>query len=116
MDPSHRGGRCVPVVADSVRRSRSPRKGLIVSFDIAREGDPTPSLAVGSLLAYARTRPGWGKDFELGHASVLVDGVTRAVPSDIGRRLAEAHDLGGLDVIAVAAYAWSESIVDPVMA
>jgi radical SAM superfamily enzyme YgiQ (UPF0313 family) len=97
------------------RNCGTPRRALIVSFDILREKDPIPSLAVGSLLAYARTRPGYGRTFVMDHQSVRVDGVHRRDPDEVAGEIAERFDLHRLDVVALAAYAWSDALIDPLM-
>lgn len=95
-------------------RSRCPRL-LIVSFDIARVRDPVPSLAVGSLIAFARAHPGHGRAFEVLHTSFRMDGEHRVDASEVARRIAREFNLRRLSVIALAAYAWSESLIDPLM-
>jgi radical SAM superfamily enzyme YgiQ (UPF0313 family) len=104
-----------PVRSLDVRRARPARRALIVAFDIARERDPVPSLAVGSLLAYARTRPGHGRAFEVLHHSVRVDAERALDPGALSDEIASAHELRSLDVIALSAYAWSEAAIDPLM-
>lgn len=97
-----------------MKQSIKPRRALIVSFEVAREDDLTPSLAVGSLLAYAGKHLGDEIRFEVVHHAFRVgDGSLDAYV--VARQIVERIDLCSLDLIAVAAYAWSERLVCPLM-
>lgn len=95
--------------------ARRKRRALIVSFDIARPSDPVLSLAVGSLLAYARSLPAYGRTFDLTSHSVLVDGVRPLDAEAIAVDVSASTDVRRLDLIAMAAYAWSEPVIGPLM-
>lgn len=97
------------------RYGHRARRALVVSFDIHRPQDPTPSLAVGSILATARAHPEHGRRFTLEHDSERLDGVRRPSADEVGERIAGLHDLRHVHVIALAAYAWSETLIDPMM-
>ncbi|WP_295612992.1 radical SAM protein [uncultured Lamprocystis sp.] len=69
---------------------------------------------MGSLLAFARKQPGFGREFEVANHAFQIG----SAPLDaylIAQQLAERSVLKSLDLIAVAAYAWSERVVAPLM-
>ncbi len=97
------------------RARRRQRRVLIVSFDIARDTDLAPSLAVGSLIAFARNSDDLRSALDVAHLSVGMTGLGRLDPRDVLEQIRERHDLRRTDAIALGAYAWSDHLISPLM-
>lgn len=91
------------------------RNILIVSFDLRAPDEPTISLSVASLVAYAKASPAHGTAFHLDHIAFDLAGQPDLSAYDVLLRILQEHDLSRLHTIALSAYVWSESLVNPVI-
>ncbi len=103
----------------SGRRERSktnPMKNLcIISFDLIRQGDPSGSLAIASLLAYLKQDERYGHAFHCTHTSFNLLENPCVSPLQVIQTLLEREDLSTLDYIALSCYVWSEFLINPVI-
>ena len=87
------------------------RRVLIVSFDILRPHDPSPSYSIATLLAYmANSQPIVAGDVDVVHEEFNLWGGSIPEVREVMERIA-AHDLGSVDVIAISVYVWCEPLV-----
>lgn len=89
---------------------------LLISFDLVRPGELSPSLAVASILAHQRSDARWRERMTVEHLSInmLVHG-GQAQAADFRAQL-EAMHIHRFDAIALSAYIWNEYLINPFIA
>lgn len=89
---------------------------LLISFDLVRPGELSPSLAIASILAHQRSDARWRERMTVEHLSInmLVHG-GQAQAADFRAQL-EAMHIHRFDAIALSAYIWNEYLINPFIA
>ncbi|MFA0960235.1 radical SAM protein [Roseivirga sp. BDSF3-8] len=87
------------------------KSAIIISFDLIRPGELTTSLAIGSLLAYAKSQPEYGEVFTLQNISINAFDVPLFAGTSYFHTCLGHLNLTDPDTIAISAYVWSEQHV-----
>nr|VFK43979.1 MAG: Radical SAM superfamily enzyme YgiQ, UPF0313 family [Candidatus Kentron sp. TC] len=88
---------------------QSPKKVLIVSFDLPRKGEASPSLAIASLIAYAKANKRYGNDFHIYHVSIdMLENHDKPLVYFMDKIFNPCMQY---ETIAIATYIWSEFII-----
>ena len=89
---------------------------LLISFDLVRAGELSPSLAIASILAHQRSDSRWSEPMSVEHISInMVEVGGRAKVEDF-RPLLDAVRLHRFNCIALTAYIWNEYLLNPFIA
>lgn len=89
---------------------------LLISFDLVRPGELSPSLAIASILAHQQSDSRWRDQMTVEHISINmleVGGQARVEDFRIQLEVARVHRF---DCIALSAYIWNEYLLNPVIA
>lgn len=85
---------------------------LIISFDLVRPDEVNQSLSIASLLAYGKSNPGYGIDFQLTHHSVnMFEKDTYASCEAVINSMSHL-ELHKFDIVAISCYVWSEYLIN----
>jgi radical SAM superfamily enzyme YgiQ (UPF0313 family) len=87
------------------------KKLLIISFDIIRESDPEISLNIGSILAFLKSDPRYGKLYSVNHYSINLFDIQNPKPDEILKDLEQMWLLNSFDFIAIGLYIWAEYLI-----
>ncbi|MBX2980496.1 MAG: radical SAM protein [Flavobacteriales bacterium] len=89
---------------------------LLISFDLVRPDELTPSLAIASILAHQRSEARWRDQMTVEHLSInMLEVGGQARVEDFRIRL-EAMQVHRFDCIALSAYIWNEYLLNPFIA
>lgn len=85
---------------------------LIVSFDLIRSGEVETSLAIASLLAYLKSREGYGDEFIVHHVSFnMLESGKKITKASLEKDLLGFH-LEDFDTIGISCYVWNEYLIN----
>ncbi|HRI29172.1 MAG TPA: hypothetical protein PK715_14030, partial [Chitinophagales bacterium] len=84
---------------------------LLVSFDLIRPGEVNQSISIASLLAYAKTQPGYGIDFQITHHCINMFTLDKDKGSENVFNSILALNVHHYDIIALSCYVWSEYLI-----
>lgn len=91
------------------------RKLLLISFDFLRDGEPSTSLAIGSIMSYLYSKKEYGSKFLAKHHTINMFSLTTNTTSlEIAKKI-EYLDLSSFNFIAISAYVWSEKYLNELM-
>ena len=85
---------------------------LVVSFDLIRPGEVETSLAVASLLAYLKSREGYGDEFIVHHVSFNMFGPENQVTEAALEKDLLGFRLEDFDTVGISCYVWNEYLVN----
>ena len=89
---------------------------LLISFDLVRPGELSPSLAIASILAHQRSDARWRERMTVEHPAInMLELGGRARVEDFRPQL-EAIHVHRFDAIALSAYIWNEYLLNPFIA
>jgi len=88
------------------------KKLLIISFDLIRDGEPSVSLSIASILSYLKSRKTYGLEFIVEHYSFNMFDI---YPLNIDAYTGTLQ-LNEIDSIALSCYVWNESIINQFIA
>lgn len=88
---------------------------LLISIDLLRPGEPSVSLPIGSLLAFARHANVTKPRFEIDHLRFNLASTPRLTALTILHAIISRYRLRELDAIAVSCYVWSDFLINPLI-
>lgn len=91
------------------------KKAIIISFDLIRSGDLKKSLAIGSIMAYAKQHEFYTKEFTVENISInAFETINNGHQQLFDQHLADLK-LSEIDTIAISSYVWSEYLINPLI-
>lgn len=89
---------------------------LLISFDLVRPGELSPSLATASILAHQRSEVRWSDPMTVEHLSINMLEIGGQARVEDFRSLLESAQVHRFDCIALSAYIWNEYLLNPFIA
>lgn len=89
---------------------------LLISFDLVRLGELSPSLAIASILAHQWSDARWRDEMSVEHLSINMLEVGGQARVEDFRIQLEARQVHRFDCIALSAYIWNEYLLNPFIA
>jgi radical SAM superfamily enzyme YgiQ (UPF0313 family) len=88
------------------------KRSLILSYDLIRDGEVEKPLSVASILAFIKSNPGYGNEFDVNHHSVNL--LTKQNVFDFENELGHLQVLE-YDFIFISCFIWNEYFVNPLI-
>lgn len=90
------------------------KKALLVTFDFTQRGKSGTGLAAGCLLAACRAHSQYGRQFIATHCPIVMNQEQSVTPELVAEKV-KANGLADLSHIALACYAWSDYLINPLI-
>lgn len=91
------------------------KKCIIISFDLIRTGELNRSLAIASILAFAKQNELYNKEFSIENLSINAnDTLNNSSDYLFDSKLLHVN-LQEIDTIAISAYVWNEHLINPLI-
>lgn len=88
---------------------------LLISFDLIRDGEPSVTLSIGSLMSFLKNDKRYGNDFIANHISFNLYNDPSINLDDIVNSITTKYRLSDMDHIAISCYIWSDYIINPLV-